>query len=165
MNIPEMLVAAKSAYDLLAVGVAARDQAKVDAAMADLRQELTSAISMSLAQVRATHALELEVQQLRMESIQAQARYAEMERQLEKRSQYVLSEVSPGKWVRELLETGGDAMGRPKYFCATCYSDGKEVPLQFSAESPYFPATLKCRAKNGHDLSLKQNELAAARLA
>lgn len=165
MTIAEALVAAKGAYDLIAIGIAARDDAKVKTAMADMQATLLEALSMAVTQVQSTHALELEVQELRMEAIQAKTRYAELERQLEQRSQYRLTEIGSGKWVQQLVDPTADAMASPKYFCATCYSEGKEVPLQFSGESPYFPATLKCRAKSGHDLVVKQNELAAARLA
>ena len=131
MNIPEALAAAKGAYDLVTIGVAARDDAKVKSALADLQAKLLDALTIAVTQVQSTHALELELQKLRMEAIKAEARQAELERQLEQRSQYKLTEIAPGKWVRELVEPAEADMGSPKYFCATCYGEGREIPLEF----------------------------------
>ena len=152
MNIPEALAAAKGAYDLVAIGIAARDDAKVKSALADLQAKLLDALVIATTQVQSTHALELELQKLRMEAIKAEARQAELERQLEQRSQYKLTEVAPGKWVRELMEPTEPAMGNPKYFCATCYGEGKEIPLQFIPNGKYTSSHWHCKAKAGHDV-------------
>lgn len=156
MNIPEALAAAKGAYDLVAIGVAARDDAKVKSALADLQAKLLDALSIAVTQVQSTHALELEVQKLRMEAIKAEARHAELERQLEQRGQYKLTEVDPGTWVRELVEPAEEKMERPKYFCATCYGEGKEIPLQFIRDDQYGSTQLSCPANSAHALYLSE---------
>lgn len=154
MNIPEALAAAKGAYDLVAIGVAARDDAKVKSALADLQAKLLDALSIAVTQVQSTHALELEVQKLRMEAVKAEARQSELERQLEQRQQYKLTEVAPGKWVRELVEPAEANMGSPKYFCATCYGEGREIPLDFSPANKYGGAQLSCNSNGNHAVFL-----------
>lgn len=158
MNIPEALAAAKGAYDLVAIGIAARDDAKVKSGLADLQARLLDALVIATTQVQSTHALELEVQKLRVESVKADARQAELERQLEQRSQYKLTEVSAGKMVRELVEPANSSTGSPKYFCATCYGEGKEIPLQFVQGGAYVAQHWKCAAKNGHDLYVRSTD-------
>lgn len=158
MNIPEALAAIKATYDLLSVSVAARDEAKVQLAMSDLLSRLMDASNTALAQIQATHALEMEVQQLRMQAIQAQARHAELETQLKQRSQYKLTEVDPGKWVRELIEPSDTPKGNPKYFCATCYGEGREIPFKFTKENQLGSAALRCAAGGtAHTLYLSRD--------
>lgn len=157
MNIPEALAAIKATYDLLSISVAARDEAKVQLAMSDLLSRLMDASNTALAQIQATHALEMEVQQLRMQAIQAQTRHAELEAQLKQRSQYKLTEVAPGKWVRELIEPTDTPEGSRKYFCATCYGQGREIPLEFVKADQYGSAQLLCAAgSNAHTLYLSR---------
>lgn len=161
MNISEALAAAKGAYDLVAIGIEARDDAKVKSALADLQAKLLDALSMAVTQVQSTHALELEVQKLRMEAIQADARQAELKRQLEQRSQYKLTEIAPGKLVRELVEPTEAQMGNPKYFCATCYGEGREIPLEFSAKDQYGCSQFACNSNSNHTLYLGKARVTA----
>lgn len=160
MNIPEALAAAKGAYDLVAVGIAARDDAKVKSALADLQAKLLDALSIAVTQVQSTHTLELEVQKLRMEAIKSETREAELKRQLEQRSQYKLTEVAPGKLVRELVDPAEGKVGNPKYFCATCYGEGREIPLNFIAKDLYGGAKFSCLGNKQHTLYLSSESAA-----
>lgn len=158
MNIPEALSAIKATYDLLSIGVAARDDAKVKNAMSDLLSRLMDASNTALTQIQATHALEMQVQQLRMEAVQAQARQAELEAQLKQRSQYKLTEVATGKWVRELVEPANTSKGSRKYFCATCYGEGREIPLEFVKADQYGSPQLLCLSKGtAHTLYVRDD--------
>jgi len=158
MNITEALTAIKATYDLLSVSVAARDDAKIKIAMSDLLSRLVDASNTALTQIQATHTLEMEVQQLRVQAIQAQARHAELEAQLKQRSQYKLTEVAPGKWVRELMEPADAPKGTPKYFCATCYGEGREIPLEFVKADQYGNSQLLCAAaSHAHTLQVSQD--------
>lgn len=156
MNIPEALAAAKGAYDLVAIGIAARDDAKVKSALADLQAKLLDALSIAVTQVQSTHALELEVHKLRMEAVKAEARNAELERQLEQRSQYKLTEIAPGKLAQELVEPAGSKASSPKYFCATCYGEGREIPLQFFANPLSGGAQFFCPSNKSHSIYLSE---------
>jgi hypothetical protein len=160
MNIPEAIAAAKGAYDLVAVGIAARDDAKVKSALADLQAKLLDALSIAVTQVQSTHTLELELQKLRVDAIKAEARQAELERQLEQRSQYKLTEVAQGKLVRELVEPSKAKVSNPKYFCATCYGEGREIPLNFIAKDLYGGSQLSCPTNKQHTLHLSQDRSA-----
>lgn len=154
MNIPEALAATKAAYDLVALGVAARDEAKVNSALVDLQARLLDALVIATTHVQSMNTLELEVQKLRMEAIEADARQAELERQIKQRSQYKLTEVAPGKLVRELVESTEGQVGNPKYFCATCYGEGREIPLQFHPKPLTGGPKIECPSNDKHSIYL-----------
>ncbi|MFN7155068.1 MAG: hypothetical protein ACK4OE_15395 [Acidovorax sp.] len=142
------------AFNVLKGAMAARDDALIKAAQIDLQEKLLNASTTALSQVQSTHALELEAQQLRADLVQANARVQAVERELEKRGAYKMAQPAPGQWAR--LPVGAVA-GSPEdtaYFCATCYSEGKEVPLQYRKAGPGYNAGLYCQVSQGHSLNL-----------
>lgn len=142
------------AFNVLKGAVAARDESLIRSAQIDLQEKLLSASTTALSQVQSTHALELEAQQLRAQLVQANARIQEVERELEKRGAYTLTQPAPGQWARLPV---GEVAGSPDstaYFCATCYGDGKEVPLKYRKPSAGYHALLICPKENAHTLVL-----------
>ena len=142
------------AFNVLKGAMAARDDALIKTAQIDLQEKLLSASTTALSQVQSTHTLELEAQQLRADLIQANARIQEIERELEKRGAYALAQPVPGQWARIPVGVTPDTPENTAYFCATCYSDGKEVPLQYRKAKPGFNAALLCQANKEHSLNL-----------
>lgn len=142
------------AFNVLKGALAARDDSLIKSAQIDLQEKLLSASTTALSQVQSTHALELEAQQLRTQLLQAQARVQEVERELENRSAYKLAQPAAGQWARLPV---GEVAGPPDstaYFCATCYGDGKEVPLKYRQPGAGTHALLICPKDSAHSLVL-----------
>jgi hypothetical protein len=154
MNIPELLVAAKGAYDLVAVGIAARDDAKINEAMSELRQKLWDASAMGFSQMEKLHSLELEAQKLRMKLADAERGLEDLKRHMEDEAKYPLTEVRPGVWARVHVEDVEKPMERRPNFCPTCYGSGRKTPLQYREAAPSIPNRLVCPNDKGHTLNL-----------
>ncbi|MDP4074216.1 hypothetical protein [Acidovorax sp. A1169] len=146
--------AARFSYDLLSVAIAARDEAKIKSAQQELNERLTSALNTTLSQVQTMHALELETQKLRTELVETKGKNLELVREIEKRRGYVLAQPAPGKWA---YTAPGSETGSPEstaYFCATCYAEKREIPLQYSKPRVHVEAWLNCPMERKHSLSL-----------
>lgn len=154
MNIPDLLVAAKGAYELVAVGIAARDDAKVSEAMSELRQKLWDASAMGFSQMEKLHGLELEAQTLRMKLANAERGLEDLKRQMEDEANYQLAEVRTGVWARVLVEDIEKPVQRRPNFCPTCYSAGRKTPLQYREAETGVPNRLHCPVQTGHTLTL-----------
>ncbi|RYF41079.1 MAG: hypothetical protein EOO27_46810 [Comamonadaceae bacterium] len=142
------------AFNVLKGAVAARDDSLIKSAQIDLQEKLLSASTTALSQVQSTHALELEAQQLRTQLLQAQTRVQEVERELEKRSAYTMAQPAPGQWARLPVNGVAGPPDSTAYFCATCYADGKEVPLKYRPPGAGHHALLICPKEGGHSLTL-----------
>lgn len=143
-----------AAYNVLKGAVAARDDALIKTAQIDLQEKLLNASTMALSQLQSSHALELEAQQLRAELLQANARIQEVERELEKRGAYRMAQPAPGQWARLPVDEVPGPPDSTAYFCATCYADGKEVPLKFRPPGAGYHALLICPKEGSHSLTL-----------
>lgn len=143
-----------AAYGALKGAIAARDNALVQTAQIDLQEKLLNASTMALSQLQSSHALELEAQKLRAELLQANARIQEVERELEKRGAYVIAQPAPGQWARLPVGTVAGTPENTTYFCATCYADGKEVPLKYQRPGAGYSALLVCPKEAKHTLNL-----------
>jgi len=154
MNIPDALMAAKAAYDLLATGLAARDASKIEAAMLDLRQQLWDVSNISLSQVQALHRLELEAQELRVQAANAVRDLEDLKAQIAEEAKYELTEIRTGIWARVRVEDVETSVERRPNFCPTCYSSGRKTPLQYHQAQPGVSSFLRCPADKDHLLNL-----------
>ncbi|MEE9871819.1 MAG: hypothetical protein PBV86_13660 [Delftia lacustris] len=152
MNIGDALVATKAAYDLAATALAARDDSKVQQAMADLQTKLLDALSMGFAQVQALHSLELETQKMRMELVEARRQREDLEAKFKEKVQYSLFEVVPGAWAYTAVSDMQKAVDSRPNFCASCYSAGKVVPLQHFQAQTHGQDQWFCPGDSAHTL-------------
>lgn len=151
MTAYEMAVASATAtYEVLKVAVAARDQAKIEAALGALQKELMDALNTGVSTAKALHALELETQELRTENLEMKRQMQAAEAELERRAAYTLVQPASGCWAyaREGATTG--APDETAYFCAACYAGKREVPLQYQAPKPGTPHRLVCSVQSRH---------------
>jgi hypothetical protein len=154
MSLDAAVTGLTAAYQVLRGAIAARDDALIQRAQYDLQEKLLTVSATALTQLQATHALELETQKLRTELVQADARVQEKERELEKRTAYKMAQPAPGIWARIPVDATAGEPESTAYFCATCYADGKEVPLQYRKAGPGYHAGLYCQVNKDHVLNL-----------
>lgn len=154
MTLEAAITGLTATYNVLKGAIAARDDAMVKSAQAELQEKLLDISTTALTQVQSTHALELEAQKLRTQLIQADARVQEVERELEKRTAYDIAQPAPGQWARIPVGVTPGEPSSTTYFCAACYADGKEVPLQYTKAGPGYSAGLHCQLDKGHSLNL-----------
>ncbi|QQB47833.1 hypothetical protein [Delftia acidovorans] len=152
MNIPELLVAAKGAYELVAVGIAARDDAKVSEAMSELRQKLWDASAMGFSQMEKLHGLEFEAQALRMKLANAERGLEDLKRQIADDAKYDLAEIPIGKWVQVRIEDAEKPVERRPNFCSSCHSAGRKTPLQYKEATVSEPSRLYCPVESKHSI-------------
>lgn len=122
-DIAGALASARAAFDLLKVAVDARDQLKLQAAMAELQSKLMDSMSAGLAAAEKAAALQAQLLGLEREK-------AEIERQLREREQYALHELVPGAFVyaSKLVAQGN---GVPlHYLCQPCFDKGVKSVLR-----------------------------------
>lgn len=131
MSLIDALTAAKAAYDLASVAMQARDDAKAQSAMAELREKLWEMSTMGFAQVQTLHSLELEVQKLRMELADAQRQNKDLEAELKEQIQYQPAEIHPGVWAYTRVEDAEKPVQSRPNFCSACYGEGKKTPLRY----------------------------------
>lgn len=143
-----------TAYNVLKAAVTARDDAMVKAAQIDMQEKLLNVSTMALSQLQSSHALELEAQELRAKLLQANAHIQDVERRLENRGAYVIAQPAPGQFARLPVGEFAGPADSTAYFCATCYADGKEVPLRYSKPGPGINALLTCPMDRKHSLNL-----------
>lgn len=141
-------------FNVLKGAMAARDEHLISNAQMELQQKLNDALAMTLTHIQTTHALELEAQKLRAALVQADAQQKELEAKLEKRAHYELSQPALGKWAYTLVGKRTEDAQRTTYFCAACYAQHLEVPLQHVAAGPGSSAMLRCPNSPKHALSL-----------
>lgn len=154
MTLEAAITGLTATYNVLKGAIAARDDAMIKSAQAELQEKLLDISTTALTQIQSTHALELEAQKLRTQLIKADARVQEIERELEKRTAYEIAQPAPGQWARVPVGTAAGSPETTTYFCATCYAEGKEIPLQYRAAQPGYSAVLKCHVNKSHQLDL-----------
>ena len=155
MTAYEMAVASATAtYEVLKVAVAARDQAKIDAALSTLQKELMDALNTGVSTAKALHALELETQQLRTEKLELERQKQAAEAEMERRASYDLVQPAPGRWAYVREGTAAGAPDKTAYFCPACHAEKREVPMQYREAAPSIPNRLTCPNDKGHTLYL-----------
>ena len=163
MNLIDAFTAAKAAYDLATVAIQARDDVKIQSAMADLRERIWDMSSTGLTQVQALHSLELETQKLRMQLADAERTKADLEAKLEEESKYQITEIRPGVWAYCLVDQINAPVEQRPNFCSACYSSGKKVPLRYYAALGQRLESFQCLENDGHTFRNRDAEYKASR--
>ena len=149
----EALGAAKATYEIAAVAVKARDEIKLQSAMADLRERIWAMSDMGLTQMQALHRLELEAQELRVKLSKAQEEHALLEAKLKEEAQYQITEVCPGGWAYVLVSDMDKPVHGRAHFCPACYSQGKKVPMRHYQAQGQLTESWTCMTDGGHRLN------------
>lgn len=127
---------AKAALDIVKVAVQARDDAKAQAAIAELSDRLTT---VSIALIDA-----IERQRGLQESLAARdEENAELKRQIQARETYLLHELRPGLFVRRFQQLASRPEQPLHYLCQRCFEEGHHLVLQ-RFEYAYGGAYLEC---------------------
>lgn len=142
MEILGAITALRGAYDLVRIGVDARDDAKVRAAVSDMAERLLDAFEGAMDMSARLDAAGLQIKDLA-------AKLEDAKKRLEIRESYVLREVGPGVLVYSLKASpGGEAV--PHYVCQVCLDEGKRSILQRSPSGQL----LYCLAESKHNIRL-----------
>lgn len=147
LEITAALNGVKSTLDLLRVAIAARDSAKIEAAMQDMTGRLTDALMSGLAAVE-------KAQTLQTALVTAERRNAELEQELVDRAMYELHELRPGAFAYRSKST----LDRPEqpqhYLCQACRDSGLKTILQYvHAVQAWDTGIWKCPRESAHDIA------------
>lgn len=153
MAFVEALGAAKTAYDFVALAIKARDAAKIQAAMADLREKLWEISNTGLSQLQTLHSLELEAQKLRVKLAESERVHRDLEAKIKEEAQYQITEVCPGGWAYMLISDMDKPVNSRPYFCPACHSNGKKVPMRHYQAQGQLAESWTCMVDNGHRLN------------
>ena len=153
MNLLDAVSAAKAAYDLATVAIQARDDAKTQAAMADLREKLWDMSSTGFSQMQALHSLELETQKLRMQLAESERSQADLEAKLKEEAKYQITEVCPGGWAYMLVSDADKPVDSRPYFCPVCDANGKKTPMRHYQAQGELAESWTCMADTAHRLN------------
>lgn len=143
-EITAALAAARSTFDLIKVAIAARDDAKLQAAVAEMSARLTDAILSALASAEKSASLQAALSACERDKAEAHAKLLD-------RTQYVLQELRPGTFVYAAESDDGRAKSPQHYVCQPCYDKGIKSVLQRAQNG----ALLQCNTSNGHNLRVE----------
>jgi len=152
MTIEAAIASASTTFEVLKAAVSLRNQTQIDEALAKVRAELLEALDTGYSAKKALNELEFETQKLRTEKLELERQKQAAEAELERRASYDLVQPAPGRWayVREGAATGSP--DKTAYFCAACYADKREVPLQHQEPTPGTAHRLVCPVQSRHSL-------------
>lgn len=126
-----------TALDLLRGGLRARDDAKINAATADIAQRLLDIQQVALQAQERVATLMLSEGELRR-------RLAELEQRQRERDDYALHEIRPGAFAYALQQAVAGVNTPQHYLCQPCFDDGLKRVLRFERAGDYFPAKWTC---------------------
>jgi hypothetical protein len=148
------LSAARASLDLLKGAVAARDDAKIQAAIADMATRLTDATLAALSSAEKASSLQAQLQALQRDKEGLEAKLVE-------RSMYELHEVRPGAFVYK-LKAQAQGENPPHYLCQHCYDKGIKSILTTRADHAN---SLICKGSSVHQIVLRATRLDVSRMA
>mgnify|MGYP000184381863 CR=1 FL=1 len=122
----------KTAFELLKLGVAARDDGKIQAATLDMSARLLDAHQVALDMADRCGAL-----QDRLHTAEAHAR--ELERKADERRLYVLAPLGAGAFAYAAKDESGPGYRGQHYLCQPCYDQGIKAVLRHDAGAPQSP--------------------------
>lgn len=143
LEISAAISAAKAAFDGLKTAVAARDDAKIQAALGDMGARLTEAVLSALDSAGRATALHSELEDVKRQRVELQSK-------LDERGRYVLHEIHRGGFVYSFAGPSDSGQGPAHYLCQNCYDKGVKSVLQLSFRGD----KLVCREVRDHSITL-----------
>ena len=123
LEISGALAGARATVEAIKLGIEARDDAKVKAALVDLQAKLVEAMSTALSLVEKNAALQAALSE-------AQREKADIQRKVEERASYTLHEIAPGTFVYASQPGSGGRQEPQHYLCQACYDKGTKSILR-----------------------------------
>lgn len=143
VEITAALTGARAAFELIKAAVAARDDAKLQAALADMGARLTDAILSALASAEKAAALQAALSAAEREKAEAHAKLLD-------RAQYTLHEIRPGAFVYRSQPVDGGSHPPQHYLCQPCYDGGVKAVLRHVDGGDGFAHKLECPHSASH---------------
>lgn len=140
MEIGAALSSLSAAIGLVKTGVEARDLSKAAQAVGEVSERLAQAQIAGLQIADKLIAVAAERDELR-------AKLREAEERLQKRSDYVLSEIRPGAYALAFKRLDGDPTP-PHYLCQVCFDNGHHSVLNLSSNGNVYT----CQRDRGHNI-------------
>lgn len=140
MDISTALTGAKAAYDILATSIAARDEAKIQAALTELQRKHTDLTASAMTHIEKAFNLQADL-------IKARDEIARLESKIDQKESYDLFEVAPGKFCYR--SNKGDAPLH--HLCQPCWDRGVKSVLQTHAAGGGWPAQMVCSTDAHHN--------------
>ena len=144
MELAAALASARTALELIKLGVAARDEAKVQAALIEANMRLLDLSTAALSLAEKNGALVAQLAAAQSENRQIKAK-------LDDRAAYALHEVRPGAFVYA-AKAAGDGSKPAHYLCQPCYDKGIKTVLR-RIEGSTIGNLLECAADRRHDVT------------
>ena len=144
--VPEMLSslsALKKTVDLLRIGVDARDDSKVKAALADFTEKYMPALTAAAGATERIAGLQAQLEEAKRE-------LAKLRGELNERGRYVLHEVRPGAFCYRSQNDADDAA--PMHFlCQLCFDSGIKSVLRHRPPG-YWGEGWGCAVSKDHEI-------------
>lgn len=147
MELSAALSALSQGFTVIKGAIAARDDAKVTAALIDMSERLMNAYSAGLDAAANAGSLQSQLSA-------AQAEIAQLRGRLEERDAYVLHEIRPGAFTYTWKGVAGG--GQPAHhLCQPCFDDGRKVVLQGNLDGD----RLRCTLHQAHNITLRRSSI------
>lgn len=144
LEITTALSGVSGTLDLLKTAVAARDAAKIEAALQDMSSRLTEALMSGLASVETAKALQAKL-------VAAERKNAELEKQLADQAMYELHELRPGAFAYRSKPALDGREAPTHYLCQPCRDQGIKTLLR-KDPAPWAGEPWTCPANKRHDI-------------
>lgn len=142
MDIQTAIAAAGAGLQLIKGSIAARDDAKVQAALFDVQERLLAISTASLALVGDAARFQALLHE-------AQREKRELEAKLEERAAYTLHEIRPGAFCYA-AKPEADGLQPHHYLCQLCYDKGIKSVLRARIDQ----SALVCIESSSHNIAL-----------
>lgn len=146
MDLSTAYTAMSSAVDFVKTAIQARDEARINEALAEIQQKRVDLSMAAIELIEKSCALAIANSELAN-------KVAELERKLNERTHYALFEVAPGRFVYRFVPDEGDS-NPEHYVCQLCYDKGIKSVLRFYATMDGHSKRYACAAceSGAHDV-------------
>jgi hypothetical protein len=146
MEFQSALAGTMAALQLVKGAVAARDDAKVQAALIQVQDKL---LDMSIASLGLTE----RVRSVQTALEEAKRENAELKAKLDERAMYALHEIEPGKFCYRSKPVG-ESPEPTHHLCQICFDKGIKSILQLESGHEWMSPNMHCLADPKHTLEL-----------
>lgn len=140
MDISSALSSAKAAFDILSTSIAARDEAKIQAALTDLQRKHTELTASAMAHIEKAFNLQSDL-------LKAKDEISKLKTEINQKESYDLFEVASGKFCCKSNKEGSPL----HYLCQPCWDRGIKSVLQLHSANQGWPPKMVCSTENKHN--------------